>query len=309
MGSAVARRADQTRPRVTFEPNSPRKTIRLSTDQPISVAVDPLSPNLLIAAGKDRNEQRVREANTGDDQMIGKSYLNNDVGAHFKSSGAKGPDDTFTPPDWFLPKMKEIAATPVKSPAKASFRFTVSPEAAEHNAELLRGAGYDIPTLMATQKGTTADYGSEFRPTEQLRELLSGHPGFRELSSVIDNGMDYRFSRLLTETERNEEMLGNLQRGNHKSAEDNTTVVAELLQKEVHHGFTWVIPRELVPLIPGSMVEPLGLAEQWTLNTEGDRVPKYRLTQDLSFTFSKDDRKRSVNSRIDMAAYPEMIYG
>jgi hypothetical protein len=33
-------------------------------------------------------------------------------------------------------------------------------------------------------------------------------------------------------------MLGNLQRGNHKYAEENTTVVASLLLKDVHHGFT-----------------------------------------------------------------------
>jgi hypothetical protein len=44
---------------------------------------------------------------------------------------------------------------------------------------------------MMSQKGTTADYGSEFRPIEQLRRLLEGYPGFKELEMIIENGMDY----------------------------------------------------------------------------------------------------------------------
>jgi hypothetical protein len=57
------------------------------------------------------------------------------------------------------------------------------------------------------------------------------------------------------------------------------------------------------------MVQPLGLAKQWTLDETGTRIPKYRLTQDLSFTCVKGNWGLSINSRIDMSAYPEMIYG
>jgi hypothetical protein len=121
--------------------------------------------------------------------------------------------------------------------------------------------------------------------------------------------MDYRYLEELTDDERLDEMLANLQRGNHKSAQDESDQVAKLLKKDVDHGFAWVIPKQLVPLIPKSMVQPLGLAKQWTLNETGERIPKYRLTQDLSFTCVKGNRGMSVNSRIDMSAYPEMIYG
>jgi hypothetical protein len=55
------------------------------------------------------------------------------------------------------------------------------------------------------------------------------------------------------------------------------------------------------------MMQPLGMAEQLTLTESGDRVPKYRLTQDLSFSLTEENM--SVNSRIEMEAYPEMIYG
>lgn len=63
----------------------------------------------------------------------------------------------------------------------------------------------------------------------------------------------------------------------------------------------------MVAFIQGALVQPLGLAKQWTLNAKGDRIPKYRLTQDLLFSVSQDTC--SVNDRIDMAQYAEMIYG
>ena len=71
-------------------------------------------------------------------------------------------------------------------------------------------------------------------------------------------------------------------------------------------GFQFVIPIELVPLIPNAMVQPVGLAKQWTLDEEGNRVVKYRITQDLSYL---ETEEVSINSRIDMDKYPEMVYG
>jgi hypothetical protein len=53
----------------------------------------------------------------------------------------------------------------------------------------------------------------------------------------------------------------------------------------------------------------LGLAKQWSLDEEGTRVVKYRMTQDLSFTSDRHGPSRSINSRINMEAYAEMIYG
>jgi len=77
--------------------------------------------------------------------------------------------------------------------------------------------------------------------------------------------------------------------------------------KDVIHGFSVPILPESVPNIKGAMVQPLGIAIQTTLNDKGLRTPKYRLTQDLSYSHST--KHASVNSRIDMDAYPEMIYG
>jgi hypothetical protein len=284
----------------------------MTTPKTPRVAVDPTTPNRLVEAARRRNTNRLLDANQEDARALGKSgpYLLQNPSSFFPEP-EQGPDDTFDPPPWMLEELKKIVDTPVPTPNLADIQFEVSAEAAEKNAELLRAVEYNFQTLLSSQAGTTVGFGAEFRPVEQLRGLLGMHPGFAELATVLDQGMDYRYHTELTEEERSDEMLANLERGNHKSAKDEPEQVAKLLKKDVDHGFSLVIPKEQVPLIPGSMVQPLGLAKQWTLNEVGDRVPKYRLTQDLSFTsaHSRSNQKMSVNSRVNMDEYPEMIYG
>jgi hypothetical protein len=79
------------------------------------------------------------------------------------------------------------------------------------------------------------------------------------------------------------------------------------LKKDVTYRFSLPILPTTVKRIKGAMAQPLGMAEQLSLSETGKRVPKYRLTQDLSFSLT--DGKLSVNARIDMDAYVEMIYG
>ena len=57
------------------------------------------------------------------------------------------------------------------------------------------------------------------------------------------------------------------------------------------------------------MVQPLGLVQQWTVDEEEKRKIKFRLTQDLSFSADSQGEPKSVNSRVDMSAYAEMVYG
>lgn len=57
----------------------------------------------------------------------------------------------------------------------------------------------------------------------------------------------------------------------------------------------------------GGAAQPLGLVSQWTLTPDGSRILKDRMTQDLSFAALDSDH--AINKRVDMAAYPEMVYG
>jgi hypothetical protein len=55
------------------------------------------------------------------------------------------------------------------------------------------------------------------------------------------------------------------------------------------------------------MVCPLGIAQQTTISPDGVRIPKNRLTHDQ--TFRVIEAADSVNTSLDIAAYPELIYG
>ena len=271
--------------------------------------VDPREPNRLLIAAAVRNEARLERANIEDTKTLGEhNYCSNDPNC-FLPEPLVGPDDTFEPPPWFLRELIALATAPSRTPKKASVRFDVSDSAAKMNGHLLQEADYDFKILLATQAESTLAVGSEFRPVQELRPLLSNHPGFDELAEILVHGMPYRYAREITEAQREHEVFAMLGRGNHKSAQDEPDIVKQLLSKDVVHGFSMVIPIGAVPLIPNAMVQPVGLAKQWTLDEAGNRKVKYRITQDLSYSETNKETPLSINSRIDMDQYPEMVYG
>lgn len=92
------------------------------------------------------------------------------------------------------------------------------------------------------------------------------------------------------------------------SAKEFPHEVGLLLEKDVTLGFIISIPTiSAVLSIPNAAVQPLELAQQWTLDEEGKRKTKYRITQDLSFSSSKEGPSRLINDRIDMSVAVEMI--
>jgi hypothetical protein len=186
-------------------------------------------------------------------------------------------------------------------------RFTFDEAGAAQNSALLEKCDFDFSRLVNENRDTTLDYGSEFRPLNQLRRILGQHPNFSELEKIISHGMDYRFATDLPEHERETELAAITERGNHQSAVNRTVHVAKALTKDVTHGFSMPILQETVPKLKGAMAQPLGMAEQLALTKSGERVPKFRLTQDLSFSLTGE--KISVNDRVDMDEYVEMIYG
>jgi hypothetical protein len=206
-----------------------------------------------------------------------------------------------------LEAVQAVANETTSTPSRPPVVFEMTQEAAAHNSQLLADNNFDLDKFLTANKETTLGYGSEFRSIQQLRTILGEHPNFPELELILSKGMDYRFRKELTETARQEELLAILARGNHKSAEHRSEHVAKALGKDVEHGFSLPILPETVHQIAGAMAQPLGMAEQLTLTESGARAPKFRLTQDLSFSLTEPEA--SVNSRIDLAAYVEMIYG
>jgi hypothetical protein len=173
--------------------------------------VDPLAPNKLLIEAASRNKIRLTQANHEDQTTLGEQphYFSSDPNFYLPNL-VIGPDHTFHPPDWFLRKITMIAADPSPTPTKSSVRFDVLKDAAEHTASLLQGVDYDFQQFLQGQTGSTLDFGSEFCKREQIRPLLRTHPGFDKLAEVLASGMPYRYSREISEDERETEVLAML---------------------------------------------------------------------------------------------------
>ena len=258
-----------------------------------------------LSRARKRNQVRIRHANEADIAIISK-YLPKEASAFFPMRMV-GPDDSFQAPDSWLEEIGEVISTEPPLPRRPDFQFSTEPSAIEANGALLESFGFDFEKLLESQRGTTAWHGSEFRDVPQLQRVIGGHPLFEYLSRVFTEGMDYIFKRELTSKEMKLEAEHMIARGNHKSATAAEDVVEGLLLKDVTHGFSLPFPATMIPKIPRSAVQPCGLAAQFSLQADGSRAIKQRLTHDLSY--ARTGEGISINDRIDMTQYPEMYYG
>ena len=259
-------------------------------------------------AGNGNNWESSRGTREEDGRESSKTYLDGDVRSFFPIP-AEGPDDSFVTPSWFIKSLSELARHTTTTPEKSPIEFENTHSAAEKNEQTLALFDFDLSRLIGKYANTTLGYGSEFRTVDELKPLIGTHPNFPALAQILMTGMPYVFTRELDPSTKSAELETLLARGNHKSAKEFPDQVVTLLEKDVRHGFTIPIPTRTVRKIPGSAVQPLGLASQWTLDENGNRVIKFRMTQDLSFSSHRTGQPLSINSRIDMSAYPEMLYG
>jgi hypothetical protein len=153
--------------------------------------------------------------------------------------------------------------------------------------------------------GSTISHGSEFGDEETLQAILGNHPYFNDFKPFLSQGVDFVFTEEITKEDRVKELEANLERGNHKSAQGQEETLSKLLAKDVKTRFDVPLCRGAVQSIPGAMVQPCGITSQFTLEPDGTCVVKKRLTHDMSFGMTHD--KISVNDRINMMAYEEMV--
>ena len=281
--------------------------------------VNPKLPNkLLLAATVACNKIRLEQANLEDKDTLGgpSNYCSSNPNC-FLPEPIVGPNDTFEPPTWFLKEITIIASSSSLAPTKYSGRtirassspWTQQPSTTSHSS---------------VTSTTTSRASSKHKPGQRLplARILSSRRtttpvapppavlGFKTLTEILVTGMPYRYAREITGTERENEFITMLARGNHKSAQEERAIMEQLLSKDVIHGFSMVIPIGVVPLIPNAMAQPAGLVKHWTLDAKGNRKIKYRIAQDfLYWEPSKDVPLSMINSRIDMDQYPEMVYG
>lgn len=80
-----------------------------------------------------------------------------------------------------------------------------------------------------------------------------------------------------------------------------------MLEGDVTRGFILTMRASDLHKLRGAHLQPCGIVRQPSLQADGSRQIKGRLTHDLSFSILGEDL--SVNARIDLSKHPPMIYG
>lgn len=118
--------------------------------------------------------------------------------------------------------------------------------------------------------------------------------------------MTYKFVTDLNENQRLQEVQASLQYRNHKSVTNNQRLLEEYITKDIKFGFALPINKTAVTDILKYLVQPGGLAKQFTLSPDGTRVPQEQLTHNL--TFKHTGNNIYVKNQLNLDEYPEMYY-
>jgi hypothetical protein len=110
----------------------------------------------------------------------------------------------------------------------------------------------------------------------------------------------------LDDLKRVQDVYDALAYGNHKSAHKHSEPLIQILEEEVARGWQLVLPASIIPKIPGSIISPMGVVEQNTIDEQGRITTKWRVTHDQSFKFSLGT---SVNSRVRTEELMDCLYG
>jgi len=184
------------------------------------------------------------------------------------------------------------------------FQFENTQDAALHNDLILKHFNYNLHDAIIAQQNSQVMYGSEFKHPNHLEELLSDHPNWEKLKQILLEGATFPLSPISTE-ERKLDLDFHLNRGNHKSAIRNKNTLDDLINKDIKLGFALPLPIQSLFSIPNASRAPLGCQEQENINTNGERIPKFRITHDQTFPGPSG---KSVNLRVIKDDLPPCMY-
>jgi hypothetical protein len=184
------------------------------------------------------------------------------------------------------------------------FRFDRLEEAAIHNATVLRLHKFDLNAVITSNYPSQLSYGSEFRPSSDLEELLQHHPHWPHLRRILDEGATFPLLPISHE-ERLMDLKFHLKRGNLKSTIKYKAEMESSITEDVVRGFSLPLPTDVLFDIPNASLAPLGCHKQVTINEMGAQIPKYRMTHDQTFSGPSG---LSVNLHVKKNSLPTIMY-
>jgi len=170
---------------------------------------------------------------------------------------------------------------------------------------VLEQFGFNLDATIQAQKNSPVFYGSEFKKPELLKEIFSNHPLWKYVKEILSNSASFPLKDIPEEI-RKTDMEFHIKQGNHKLAVTHQDALNKIIQEDVERGFALILLIPVIKHINQASVAPLGCQKQWSINHEGDRVPKFRMTHDQSFMGPSGT---SVNDRTITDLLPPLVYG
>ena len=209
---------------------------------------------------------------------------------------------------WLITQIKKLLTSNENHPKPHLFLFKNDRSSAKFNTKIIKMHKYNFIKSCEIQSGSIVNPGTEFRHISNLHHLFSHHEDWEELKSIIQFGCDYKLSSPVDETTRKKDLRAMIARGNHKSASKSGAdkILHKTSTKEVEKG--WIVPvtLESITKIKNLHIIPLGIAHQFSIDEDGNRTPKQRVTHDATFPTPSGD---SVNNRTIETDLLPCIYG
>ena len=195
------------------------------------------------------------------------------------------------------------------SPMKeCNLKFNTSAAAISHNDEVFAQNEYNYSKVVSMNPSTIISPGIEFRSEKTLNKIWENHKDWKLIKDIIFEGADYPCNSSPTEEERQSDLEFMIKRGNHPSTavKENHEAMVRNYDKEVKKG--WMIPISLgtVRQLDNARIIPVGVVSQWTIDKEGNRTIKRRLTHDCTFS---PPSGHSINNDIDKELIDDCMYG
>jgi hypothetical protein len=102
---------------------------------------------------------------------------------------------------------------------------------------------FNIDKAIRAQPNSQIHYGSEFKPSWKLEELLEHHPHWHQLKSILDHGATFPL-RPITSEDRSTDDDFHKNRGNHKYAIKNCEILEKMITEDIYRGFALPLPLE-----------------------------------------------------------------
>jgi len=207
---------------------------------------------------------------------------------------------------FILHQIATLCESKEETPKTHNFKFENNREAAKYNTKLIKHTDYDFEKCLNKQKGSMLSAGSEFRNIQKIRKLLQYHEDWPEIRDIISIGCDYQLQPETDEETRLSDLQAMIARGNHKSAKKHDATLVKAFTKEIQKGWLLPITVESLTKVKHLSIIPLGVAEQFSIDENGERITKRRVTHDASFPAPSGI---SVNNKVIEALLQDCIYG